>query len=80
MEKYKDLGIGDVCYLSSNDFYYLYIFVDKSNSTRLNDIKNLINYFGGTFIRGEGDLIIASNFKTKEQAIYFRKTLIMEYG
>ena len=79
MEKHKDLDIGDVYFLSSNDFY-LYIFVDKSNSTRLNDIKNLISYFGGTFIDGIGGLIMASNFKTKEQAIYFRKTLIMEYG
>ena len=79
MEKHKDLDIGDVYFLSSNDFY-LYIFVDKSNFTRLNDIKNLISYFGGIFINGVGGLIIASNFKTKEQAIYFRKTLIMEYG
>ena len=79
MEKHKDLDIGDVYFLSSNDFY-LYIFVDKSNFTRLNDIKNLISYFGGTFIDGIGGLIMASNFKTKEQAIYFRKTLIMEYG
>lgn len=79
MEKHKDLDVGDVYYLSSDDFY-LYIFVDKSNSTRLNDIKNLISYFGGTFINGLGGLIMASNFKTKEQAIYFRKILIMEYG
>ena len=79
MEKYKDLDVGDVYYLSSNDFY-LYIFVDKSNFTRLNDIKNLISYFGGIFIDGLGGLIMASNFKTKEQAIYFRNTLIMEYG
>ncbi len=79
MEKHKDLDIGDVYYLSSNDFY-LYIFVDKSNFTRLNDIKNLISYFGGIFINGLGGLIMASNFKTKEQAIYFRKILIMEYG
>ena len=79
MEKHKDLDVGDVYYLSSDDFY-LYIFVDKSNFTRLNDIKNLISYFGGTFINGLGGLIMASNFKTKEQAIYFRKTLIMEYG
>ncbi len=79
MEKYRDLDVGDVYYLSSNDFY-LYIFVDKSNFTRLNDIKNLISYFGGTFINGLGGSIMASNFKTKEQAIYFRKTLIMEYG
>ena len=79
MEKHKDLDVGDVYYLSSDDFY-LYIFVDKSNFTRLNDIKNLISYFGGTFINGIGGLIMASNFKTKEQAIYFRKTLIMEYG
>ena len=79
MEKHKDLDVGDVYYLSSDDFY-LYIFVDKSNSTRLNDIKNLISYFGGTFINGIGGLIMASNFKTKEQAIYFRKILIMEYG
>ena len=79
MEKYKNFDIGDVYYHSSNEFY-AYIFVDKSNSTRLNDIKNLINYFGGSFINGIGGLIIASNFKQKEQAIYFRKTLIMEYG
>lgn len=79
MEKYKDFDVGDVYYLSSNDFY-LYIFVDKSNFTRLNDIKNLISYFGGTFINGLGGLIMASNFKTKEQAIYFRKILIMEHG
>lgn len=79
MEKNKDLDVGDVYYLSSNDFY-VYIFVDKSNSTRLNDIKNLISYFGGIFINGLGGLIMASNFKTREQAIYFRKTLIMEYG
>lgn len=79
MEKHKDLDVGDVYYLSSDD-YYLYIFVDKSNFTRLNDIKNLISYFGGTFINGLGGLIMASNFKTKEQAIYFRKILIMEYG
>ena len=79
MENHKDLDVGDVYYLSSNDFY-LYISVDKSNSTRLNDIKNLISYFGGTFINGLGGLIMASNFKTKEQAIYFRKILIMEYG
>jgi hypothetical protein len=79
MEKYKDLDIGDV-YYHSTDYFYAYIFVDKSNSTRLNDIKNLISYFGGTFINGLDGLIIASNFKTKEQAIYFRKTLIMEYG
>ena len=79
MEKHKDLDVGDVYYHSSDDFY-LYIFVDKSNSTRLNDIKNLISYFGGTFINGLGGLIMASNFKTKEQAIYFRKILIMEYG
>lgn len=79
MEKHRDFDVGDIYYLSSNDFY-LYIFVDKSNSTRLNDIKNLISYFGGTFINGLGGLIMASNFKTKEQAIYFRKILIMEYG
>lgn len=79
MEKHKDLYVGDVYYHSSNEFY-AYISVDKSNSTRLNDIKNLISYFGGTFIDGIGGLIMASNFKTKEQAIYFRKTLIMEYG
>lgn len=79
MENHKDLDVGDVYYLSSNDFY-LYISVDKSNSARLNDIKNLISYFGGTFINGLGGLIMASNFKTKEQAIYFRETLIMEYG
>jgi hypothetical protein len=80
MEKHKDLDVGDIYYHSSNEFY-AYIFVDKSNSTRLNDIKNLISYFGGTFIDEEmGGLIMASNFKTKEQAIYFRKTLIMEYG
>lgn len=59
--------------------FYVYIFVDKSNSTRLNDIKNLINYFSGSFINGIGGLIVASDFKIKEQAIYFRKTLIMEY-
>ena len=79
MEKYKDFDIGDVHYIFSNEFY-VYIFIDKSNSTILNDIKNLISYFGGTFISGEAGLIMASNFKTKEQAIYFRKTLIMEYG
>lgn len=79
LEKYKDFDVGDVYYHSSNDFY-AYIFVDKSNSTRLNDIKNLISYFGGIFINGADGLIVASNFKTKEQAIYFRKTLIMEYG
>ena len=79
MEKYKDLDVGDVYYHSSNEFYVC-IFVDKSNSTRLNGIKNLISYFGGTFINGIGGLIMASNFKTKEQAIYFRETLIMEYG
>ena len=79
MEKYKDLDVGDVYYHSGHDFY-AYIFVDKSNSTRLNDIKNLISYFGGTFIDGLGGLIMASNFKTKEQAIYFRKILIMEHG
>jgi hypothetical protein len=79
MEKHKDLDVGDVYYHSSNEFY-AYIFVDKSNSTRLNDIKNLISYFGGTFINGIGGLIMASNFKTKERAIYFRKTLIVEYG
>lgn len=79
MEKYKDFDVGDVYYLSGHDFY-LYIFVDKSNFTRLNDIKNLISYFGGTFINGLDGLIMASNFKTKEQAIYFRKILIMEHG
>jgi hypothetical protein len=80
MEKYKDFDVGDVSsYHPINDFY-VYILVDKSNSTRLNDIKNLINYFGGIFIDGVGGLIMASNFKTKEQAIYFRETLIMEYG
>lgn len=79
MEKYKDFDIGDVYYHSSNEFYAC-IFVDKSNSTRLNGIKNLISYFGGIFIDGLGGLIMASNFKTKEQAIYFRETLIMEYG
>lgn len=41
MEKYKDFNIGDVYYIPSNDFY-VYIFVDKSNSTRLNDIKILL--------------------------------------
>ena len=79
MEKYKDFDVGDICDHPIHDFY-LYIFIDKSNSTRLNNIKNLISYFGGTFIDGIGGLIMASNFKTKEQAIYFRKTLIMEYG
>lgn len=79
MEKYKDFDIGDVFHHPMNDFY-VYIFIDKSNSTRLNDIKNLINYFGGSFINGIGGLIMASDFKTEEQAIYFRKTLIMEYG
>lgn len=79
LEKYKDLDVGDVYDHPKHDFY-LYIFIDKSNSTRLNNIKNLISYFGGTFIDGIGGLIMASNFKTKEQAIYFRKTLIMEYG
>lgn len=79
MEKYKDFDVGDVYYHPTNDFY-VYIFVDKSNSTRLNDIKNLINYFGGSFINGIGGLIMASDFKTEEQAIYFRKTLIVEYG
>lgn len=78
MEKYKDFDIGDVYYHPMNGFY-VYIFVDKSNSTRLNDIKNLINYFSGSFINGIGGLIVASDFKIKEQAIYFRKTLIMEY-
>ena len=78
MEKYKDLDVGDVDYHPTNDFY-LYIF-NKSNSTKLNDIKNLINYFGGTFINKMGGLIMASNFETKEQATYFRETLIMEYG
>ena len=53
MEKHKDLYVGDVYYHSSNEFY-AYISVDKSNSTRLNDIKNLISYFGGTFIDGIG--------------------------
>ena len=80
MEKYKDFDVGDVYYHSSNEFY-AYIFVDKSNSTRLNDIKSLINYFGGCLIStGIHGLIMASNFKTKEQAIYFKKILIMEYG
>ena len=77
MEKYKNFDIGDVCYIPSNDFY-VYIFV--VNSTRLNNIKNLISYFGGSFINRIGKLIMASNFKTEEQAIYFRKTFIMEYG
>lgn len=80
MERYKDFDIGDVYHHSVYDFYLYNIFVDKSNSTRLNDIKNLISYFGGTFINGVGGLIIASNFKTKEQAEIFRETLIMEYG
>ena len=79
MEKYKDFDIGDVNYHPTNDFY-VYIFFKKSNSTKLNDIKYLISYFGGTFINKIGGLIMASNFETKEQAIYFRKTLIMEYG
>jgi hypothetical protein len=79
MERYEYFDVGDVNYHPTNDFY-AYIFIDKSNSTKLNDIKNLINYFGGTFIDGIGGLIMASNFKTKEQATYFRKTLIMEYG
>ena len=78
-EKHKDLDVGDVYYHSSKEFY-AYILVDKSNTTRLNDKKNLISYFGGTFIDGIGGLIMASNFKTIEQAIYFRKTLIKEYG
>ena len=79
LEKYKDFDVGDVCNHPIHDFY-LYIFIDESYS-RIGEIKSLINYFGGcltsTDIRG---LIMASNFKTKEQAIYFRETLIMEYG
>lgn len=80
MEKYKNFDIGDVCYHPMNDFYVYIFVIDKSNSTRLNDIKNLISYFGGSFINGIGGLIMASDFKIEEQAIYFRKTLIMEYG
>lgn len=79
MEKYKDFDIGGVVYHPMNDFY-IYIFVDKSNSTILSNIIDLINYFGGSFINGIGRLIVASDFKTEEQAIYFRKILIMEYG
>ena len=45
LEKYKDLDVGDVYDHPKHDFY-LYIFIDKSNSTRLNNIKNLISYFG----------------------------------
>ena len=80
MEKYKDFEIGDVYHHPVHDFF-VYILIDKSNKIRLNDIKNLISYFGGSFKDAIiGELTMASNFKTKEQAIYFRKTLIMEYG
>ena len=79
MEKYKDFEIGDVHHHPGHDFY-VYIFIDKSNKIILNNIKNFISYFGGSFDEGIGGLIMAGNFKTKEQAIYFRETLIMEYG
>ena len=79
MEKYKDFDVGDVYYHSSNEFY-AYIFIDESYS-KIGEIKSLINYFGGCLIStGIHGLIMASNFKTKEQAIYFKKILIMEYG
>lgn len=52
----------------------------KFEKERKNDIIKLLKYFGGSFINGIDGLIMASNFKTKEQAIYFRKILIMEYG
>lgn len=42
MEKYKDFNIGDVYYIPSNDFYVYIFVVDKSNSTRLNNIKILL--------------------------------------
>ena len=81
MEKHKDLDVGDVYHHIAHNFY-VYIFIDESNNySKLDEIKSLIKFFSGNSIpTSVQNLLMTSNFKTKEQAIYFRKILIMEYG
>ena len=81
MERYKNFDVGDVYHHLVHDFY-VYIFIDEFNNySKIDEIKSLIEFFGGNLtLTSVKDLLMASNFKTKEQAIYFRETLIMEYG
>ena len=78
MERYKDFDIGDVYHHIAYDFY-VYIFIDESKNSKIGEIKDLIEFFGGNSIpKSVQNLLMASNFKTKEQAEIFRETLIME--
>lgn len=81
MERYKDFDVGDVYHHIAHNFY-VYVFIDKfNNCSKVDEIKSLVKFFGGNLIlTSVRDLLMAGNFKTKEQAIYFRETLIMEYG
>jgi hypothetical protein len=78
MERYKDFDIGDVYHHIAYDFY-VYIFIDESKNVKIDEIKSLIEFFDGNLIpTSVQNLLMASNFKTKEQAEIFRETLIME--
>jgi hypothetical protein len=80
MERYKDFDIGDVYHHIAYDFY-VYIFIDESKNFKIDEIKSLIEFFDGNLTpTSVQNLLMASNFKTKEQAEIFRETLIMEYG
>ena len=79
MERYKDFDIGDVYHHIVHDFY-VYIFIDESNNSKIGEIKNLTEFFNGNLtLTSIRNLLMASNFKTKEQAEIFKETLIMEY-
>jgi hypothetical protein len=78
MERYKDFDIGDVYHHIAYDFY-VYIFIDESKNFKIDEIKSLIEFFDGNLTPTSiQNLLMASNFKTKEQAEIFRETLIME--
>ena len=81
MERYKDFDVGDVYHHIAHNFY-VYVFIDESNNcSKIDEIKSLVKFFGGNLtLTSVRNLLMAGNFKTKEQAIYFKETLIMEYG